>query len=46
MLPIKENYFLIDNHDDFRIVFKKEKDNVVGLEEIFDDGYIIKDVKD
>jgi len=46
MLPITDNYFLINNHDDFRIVFKKEKGSIVGLEEIFDDGYIIKNAKE
>jgi hypothetical protein len=45
MLPITENYFFINNHDDFRILFKKEKGNVVGFDVIFDDGYTIKNDK-
>ncbi len=46
MMPISENYFLIENSDDFRVRFIKEKDAIVGFEEIFDDGYIIKNQKE
>jgi len=45
MTPISENYFLIENSDDFRVRFIKEKDAIVGFEEIFDDGYIIENKK-
>ncbi len=46
MLPIREGYFLINDHDDFRILFKRENGNVIGFDEIFDDGYVIKNARD
>lgn len=46
MLPITESYFIINNYDDFKIIFDKEKGKVLGVEEIFDDGFIIKNIKE
>lgn len=46
LVPISDNYFLIENSDDFRIRFVKEKDTVWGFEEIFDAGYVIKTKKE
>jgi len=46
MIPISEDYFLVENSDDFRVRFKKEKNKIVSFEEIFDDGYIIENKKE
>ncbi|NIM12512.1 MAG: hypothetical protein GTO45_10440 [Candidatus Aminicenantes bacterium] len=46
MIPISDSYFLVENYDFFRVRFKKEKDVVVGFEEIFTNGRIIKNYKE
>jgi hypothetical protein len=45
MLPVREDYFVVENYDFFRVRFTKEKDKVTGLEEIFTDGSVMKNTR-
>jgi C-terminal processing protease CtpA/Prc len=42
MFPLSENYFMLENYDYVRVKFLKENGIVTVLEEIFDDGRILR----
>jgi len=42
MLPVRENYFIVENYDFFRVRFTKEKGKVTSLEELFTDGSVMR----
>lgn len=45
MIPLTEDYFALEDYDYVRVKFIKENGNVTSLEEIFDDGTILKKIK-
>ena len=46
MFAITEEYFLVEGYDFFRVKFIKEKDTVVGFDEIYTDGDVVKNYKE
>jgi len=46
MIPISNEYFLIEGNDSIRIKFITDNNKVTGLNEIFDDGTIINLMKE
>ena len=40
MSPVREDYFVVEHYDFFRVRFEKEKGRVTVLEEIFTDGSV------
>jgi hypothetical protein len=42
MIPLSEDYFMLDNYDYLRVRFIKKDGIVTTLEEIFDDGRILR----
>ncbi|MDH4211485.1 MAG: S41 family peptidase [candidate division WOR-3 bacterium] len=45
MLPVREDYFVIENYDFFRVRFAKDKGRVTVLEEIFTDGSVTRSTR-
>ncbi len=45
MLPVREDYFVIENYDFFRVRFTKDKSKITSLEEIFTDGSIMRNTR-
>jgi hypothetical protein len=42
MIPMSENYFMVDVYDHLRVKFLVENNSTVGIEQIYDDGRIKK----
>ncbi|UCD05305.1 MAG: S41 family peptidase [candidate division WOR-3 bacterium] len=42
MLPVREDYFVVEHYDFFRVRFAKDKGRVTVLEEIFTDGSVTR----
>lgn len=42
MIPVSENYFLVEVYDYLRVRFLVENDSVVGIEQVYDDGRVKK----
>ena len=40
MTAISENYFMVEIYDYFRVRFIKEKNSVIGFEQVYDDGRV------
>jgi hypothetical protein len=40
MIPVSENYFLVDVYDYLRVKFITENKSVVGFEQVYDDGKV------
>ncbi len=45
MLPVREDYFVIENYDFFRVRFTIEKGKVTSLDEIFTDGSVMRNTR-
>ncbi len=45
MLPVREDYFVIENYDFFRVLFTKDKGKITGLNEIFTDGSVTRSTR-
>jgi hypothetical protein len=45
MLPVQEDYFVIEGYDFFRVRFTKDKGKITGLEEIFTDGSVVRNTR-
>lgn len=42
MLPVREDHFIVEHYDFFRVRFIKDKGRVTYLEEIFTDGSVVR----
>ena len=45
MWAVREDYFIIENYDFFRVRFTKDKGKITGLDEIFTDGSISRNTR-
>lgn len=45
MLVVREDYFVIENYDFFRVRFTKDKGRITTLEEIFTDGSVVRNTR-
>jgi len=45
MLVVREDYFVIENYDFFRVRFTKDKGSIISLEEIFTDGSVVRNTR-
>jgi hypothetical protein len=45
MLPIREDYFVVENYDFFRVRFIIHKGKITSLEEIFTDGSVVRNTR-
>lgn len=45
MLPVREDYFVVENYDFFRVRFIIYKGKITGLEEIFTDGSVVRNTR-
>jgi len=45
MLPVREDYFVIENYDFFRVRFGRDRGRVTVLEEIFTDGSVTRSTR-
>lgn len=45
MLPVREDYFVIEYYDFFRVRFTKDKGKITSLEEIFTDGSVVRNTR-
>jgi hypothetical protein len=45
MVPVREDYFVVENYDFFRVRFTKDKGAITSLEEIFTDGSVIRSTR-
>jgi hypothetical protein len=45
MLPVREDYFVVEDYDFFRVRFIIEKGRIASLEEIFTDGSIVRNTR-
>ncbi|UCG93305.1 MAG: S41 family peptidase [candidate division WOR-3 bacterium] len=45
MLPVREDYFVVENYDFFRVRFTKEKGRITSLDEIFTDGSVMRNTR-
>lgn len=46
LIPIAEDYFLLDGVDYYRIRFLKKNNAIVNLNLLFNDGYVITSARD
>ena len=46
MSAVSEEYFVIEGYDFFRVKFNIDDDRVTGLNEIYDDGNVIRLIKE
>jgi len=45
MLPVREDYFVVEDYDFFRVRFIIEKGRITSLEEIFTDGSVVRNTR-
>ena len=45
MLLVREDYFVIENYDFFRVRFTKDRGAITSLEEIFTDGSVVRNTR-
>ena len=45
MLPVREDYFVIEHYDFFRVRFKVERGKIISLDEIFTDGSVMRNTR-
>lgn len=45
MLPVREDYFVIQDYDFFRVKFTIEENKITSLEEIFTDGSVMRNTR-
>jgi hypothetical protein len=45
MLPVREDYFVVEDYDFFRVRFTIEKGKIASLEEIFTDGSVVRNTR-
>ena len=46
MSAVSKEYFVIEGYDFFRVKFNIDDDRVTGLNEIYDDGNVIRLIKE
>jgi hypothetical protein len=45
MLPVREDYFVVEDYDFFRVRFTIEKGKITSLEEMFTDGSVVRNTR-
>ncbi len=45
MLPVRKDYFVIEDYDFFRVRFTRDKGKITTLEEIFTDGSVVRNTR-
>jgi hypothetical protein len=45
MMPVREDYFVVEYYDFFRVRFTKNKGAIASLEEIFTDGSVVRNTR-
>lgn len=45
MMPVREDYFIVENYDFFRVRFTKDNGRITSLEEIFTDGSVTRNTR-